>query len=166
MATKPSPSPTGSSYTVIPTTDTSIYGTCCTTARDFIILGGLDTDRYAVRWSAIGDPTDWPTPATDDARSKQSGTQSFPTRFGWVTGVSGNDFYFYVFQEDAITKATYVGGDVVWSFDTFEEGRGCLANGLLVAIDDAVFFRSQRGHHVIIDDQITDIGHGIVDDSY
>lgn len=166
MATKPSPSPTGGAYTVLPTTDTAIKGTCIATVRDFVVLGGLTTDRYSIRWSAITDPTDWPTPATDDARSKQSGSQSFPTRFGWVTGLAGQDFYFYIFQENAITKGTYVGGDVVFSFDTFEEGRGLIANGLLVSVDDAVFFRSDRGRHVLVNDQITDIGHGIVDDSY
>lgn len=165
MATKPSPPPTGGAYSVIPTTDTAIYGTCITTARDFVVLGGLNSDRYAIRWSALGDGTDWPTPATDDARSKQAGTQSFPTRFGWVTAVHGNDFYMYVFQESAITKGTYVGGDIVWSFDTFEESRGCVRQGLSIMIDDTVYFSSDRGKHALLNDQVVDIGYGILDDS-
>lgn len=166
MAQKPSPAPTGGAYSVIPTTDTAIYGTSITTARDFVVLGGLDSDRYSIRWSAIGDGTDWPTPGTDDARAKQSGSQSFPTRWGWVTAVHGNDFYMYVFQELAVSKATYVGGDIVWSFDTFEEGRGCVRQGLSVMVDDAVYFQSERGYHVLQNDQIVDIGYGAVDDSY
>jgi hypothetical protein len=138
----------------------------CTTARDFIVLGGIQSDRYAIRWCAIGDPTDWPTPATDDARSKQAGKQSFPEQFGYVTAVHGNDFYMYVFQENAISKGSYVGGDVVWSFDTFEEGRGCVRAGLSSRIDDAVYFVSDRGFHRLENDQIVDIGFGRVDDSY
>lgn len=164
----PSPPPTGGGggYVVIPTTDTSIYGLCVARVRDFVVLGGLDTDRYAIRWSAIGDPTDWPTPATDDARTKQSGSQSFPTEYGWVTAVAGNDFYGYVFMERAIAKMTYVGGDVVFTFDIFEEDRGCVRQGRIVQVDDKVFFQSNRGFHMIENDQIADIGYGIVDDSF
>ena len=159
---KISPSPTGGSYTVPITEDAH----CCATVRDFIVIGGLASDRYAIRWCAIGDPTDWPTPDTDDARSKQAGKQSFPTRHGYVTAVAGNDFYMYVFQERAITKGTYVGGDVVWSFDIFEEDRGCERAGMSVPVDDKVFFSSDRGYHMLENDQIVDIGYGIVDDSY
>jgi hypothetical protein len=143
-----------------------IDGSACATVRDFVVVGGLASDRYAVRWSAIGDITDWPIPATDDARSKQSGQEQFPSSFGWVTGIAGNDFYMYVFQEKAITKGTYVGGDVVFAFDTFEEGRGCIRAGRLVQVDDKVFFESDRGFHMLENDQILDIGYGKVDDSY
>ncbi len=159
---KPSDGPTGSNFTV-PITEGAL---CCAFVRDFVVIGGLVSDRYAVRWSAIGDPTDWPIPGTDDARSKQAGLQSFPTEFGWVTGIGGNDFYMYVFQERAITKGTYVGGDVVFSFDTFEEDRGCERHGKLVQIDDMYAFESDRGHHILQNDQIADIGYGKVDDSY
>lgn len=138
----------------------------CGTVRDFVVLGGLSTNPYAIQWCAIGDPTDWPTPATDDARSKQSGQQVFPNRFGYITGIAGNDFYGYVFQENAITKMTYVGGDTVFSFDTFEEGRGCASYNAFARVDDAIFFRSNVGRHVLQNDQIGDIGFGKVDGSY
>ena len=159
--TKPSPPPTGGNYTVA-----AEAALTCTFFRDFIVIGGITSDRYAIRWSAIGDATDWPIPATDDARSKQAGKQSFSTKFGWVTGLAGNDFYLYVFQERAITRGTYVGGDVVISFDTFEEDRGCKRHGLLEKIDDMVAFQSDRGRHLVQNDKILDIGYAKVDDSY
>jgi hypothetical protein len=162
--TKPTPPldpPVGSAYTV-PLTENAL---CCATVRDFIVIGGLDSDPYAIRWNALGDPTDWPIPNTDDARTKQAGQQSFQTRFGVVTGVAGNDFYMYVFQTHAISKGTYVGGDVVFSFDTFEEGRGCIRQGLIHTIDDMVVFESDRGRHILLNDQIQDIGFGITDDT-
>ena len=159
--TKASPSPTGGNYTVA-----AEAALCCATFRDFVVIGGLTSDRYAVRWSAIGDPTDWPTPATDDARSKQAGKQSFPTEFGWVTAIAGNDFYMYVFQERAITKGQYVGGDTVISFDIFEEDRGCVRAGRMAQVDDMVIFESERGRHLLQNDQIVDIGYGKTDDSY
>jgi hypothetical protein len=156
----------GGNYVVIPTTDTSIYGLCITQARDFVVLGGMDTDRYSIRWSALGDVTDWPVPATDDARSKQSGTQSFPTKYGWVTALAGDDFSMLVFQETAVHRATYVGGDIVWSFETIDESRGCVRQGRMAKADDLVFFQSKFGFHVAKGATITDIGYGIVDDTF
>ncbi len=156
----PSDSPTGSNYTVAGGAALS-----CATARDFVVLGGPANDRFAIQWCAIGDPTDWPVPGTDDARAKQAGKQTFPTKHGWVTGVAGNDFYMYIFQARAITKGTYVGGDVVWSFDTFEEDRGCVRQGMLATIDDMVVFSSDRGRHILQNDQIVDIGFGKTDDT-
>jgi hypothetical protein len=160
--TPPSDQPTGGAYTPI----FANAGTCVGTVRDFVVVGGLSSDRYGVQWCAIGDPTDWPTPGTDDARAKQAGSQTFPSKFGWVLGVAGNDFFMYVFQQNAITKGTYVGGDVVFSFDTFEEGRGLRTQGMMAEIDDLILFQSDRGYHALENDQIADIGHGIVDDSY
>jgi len=164
--TPPSDPPSGGGYTVLPTTDTAIYGLCIAQARDFVVLGGLDADRYSIRWSALGDETDWPTPASDDARSKQSGKQTFPTRYGYVTGIAGDDFSLLVFQEGAIHRATYVSGDVVWSFETIDESRGCVRQGRLVKADDIVIFQSKFGYHAIKDGNITDIGFGIVDDTF
>jgi len=137
----------------------------CTVVGQFVVLAPL-ASPYAVRWSAIGDPQDWPTPNTDDARSKQSGLQEFPNVFGVVTGIAGNDFFGYVFQEKAVTKMTYIGGDVVFSFDTFEEGRGCHTYNRYVSVDDSVFFESQYGYHKLTDGVIQDIGYGRVDDTY
>jgi len=135
-------------------------GLTCAPVRDFVVVGGLVGDRYSIQWNAIGDITDWPIPATDDARSKQAGKQTFPTEHGFVTAIAGNDFYAYVFQERAITKMTYVGGDIVFSFDTFEEDRGCRAQGLYAQIDDKVFFESDRGKHMVEHDQVSDISFG------
>jgi hypothetical protein len=167
--TEPSPPGGGaasSGVQIIPTPETAIWGICISQVRDFVVIGGMMYDRYSIQWNAIGDPTDWPVPNTDDARSKQSGKQAFPTQFGNVTAISSGDFYAYVFQERAVTKMTYVGGDIVFAFDTFEEDRGCRRQGRMCQIDDKIFFQSDRGYHVLENDQITDIGFGAVDDNY
>jgi len=163
--TKPLPPqdpPTGGAYTVPNLSDAHV----CAQVRDFVVVGGLASDSFAIQWCAIGDPTDWPIPGTDDARAKQAGSQSFPSRFGPVTGIAGNDFYMYVFQVLAVSKGTYVGGDVVFSFDSFEEGRGVIRHGMMAQIDDMVIFESTVGRHILINDEITDIGYGLTDDSY
>jgi hypothetical protein len=144
----------------------AVTGQCIGRINQFVVLGAISSDRYAIRWNAIGDVTDWPTAGTDDARSKQSGEQSFPPEFGYVTGIAGNDFYGYIFQERGITRASYVGGNVVFAFDQFEEDRGCVRVGRMVQIDDKVFFESDRGYHLLENDQIADIGYGKVDDNF
>lgn len=159
--TKISPSFSNQPYLVAGPT-----GRCCGVINQFVMVGGLMSDPYSVQWCAIGDPTNWPTPNTDAARAVQAGTQRFPTRFGYVTGVSNGDFFGYVFQERGVTKVTYVGGDVQFAFDTFEEDRGCERPGNHIQIDDMVFFKSDRGYHLLQNDQIADIGYGKVDGTY
>lgn len=163
MASKVSTPYSASTYTV--PTDIP-QGRCVGRINNFIVIGSLTTNRYAVQWCAVGDPSDWPAPATDDARSKQSGLQSFPPQYGPVTAIGSGDFFGYVFQERGITKAQYVGGDVVFSFDTFEEDRGCVRAGRMEQVDDKHFFESDKGFHMLEHDQIADIGYGIVDDSF
>ncbi len=141
----------------------------CANVGQFVMVGSMGEvvkDRCAVQWSAIGDPTDWPTPSTDDARAKQSGRQYLSPEFGEVTAIGGDDFFAYVFQQTGITKATYVGGDVVFAFDAFEESRGCYLPNRMTRIDDMFFFESKTGRHMLQGDQITDIGYGVVDDTY
>ncbi|MEM6817207.1 MAG: hypothetical protein AAF578_00315 [Pseudomonadota bacterium] len=138
-------------------------GRVCGLINQFVFVGHLETpdDPFSVQWCAIGDPTNWPTPNTDAARAVQAGTQRFPLEFGFVTAIASNDFFGYIFQQRGITKATYVGGDVVFAFDTFEEERGSV--GPVLQIDDMVFFESERGFHMLQNDQIIDIGFGKVD---
>jgi hypothetical protein len=99
-------------------------GATCARVRDHIVIGNLTTDPYAVRWSAINNPGDWPTPETADALAKESGQQSLPTHLGKVTKVVGGQKFGLVFQQRGITRMTYVGGNVVYEFDTYEQGIG------------------------------------------
>ena len=55
---------------------------------------------------------------------------------------------------------------MVFAFDTFEESRGCIRHGRRVTFDDKIFFQSNKGFHMLENDQISDIGFGVVDDSY
>ena len=156
-----------STWTTLPN---SAVGIVCGVINQFAFVGNEGTvnpSRSAtVRWSALGDATDWPTPNTDDARAKQAGEQTLNPNFGAVNAIAGNDFFGYILQKTAITKCTYVGGDVVFTFDTFEEARGCAFPERMVQVDDIVFFESEYHRHMMIDGQIRDIGYGKVDDTY
>ena len=163
MASKISSGYTGATYT-IPTG--MPIGRCVGRINNFIVVGALTSNRQAVQWCDIGDPSTWSTPGTDAARAAQAGLQSHPPEYGPVTAIGSGDFFGYVFQERAITKVQYVGGDVVFAFNTFEEDRGCVRAGRMEQVDDKYFFESDRGFHMLEQDIITDIGYGIVDDTY
>ena len=132
------------------------------------LVGGANGLPYSagVQWSAIGDATVWPIPETDDARSKQAGYEQLPPRLGEVTHIAGDDFFGYVFQQEGITKFTYVGGDVVFQVDTFEESRGAYSFNHVVRVDNVHFFESKYGRHALSGGQIVDIGEGEVNDTY
>lgn len=156
----------GSTWTDLPN---GASGIICGKINNFAMVGNDGTGNpgnFTVRWSAIGDATSWPTPNTDAARAVQSGSEVLDGENGEVTAIAGGDFYGYIFQKNAITKATYVGGDIVFSFDDFEENRGCGFYNRIVKVNDAVFFESDNGRHVVENDQVFDIGYGIVDDAY
>lgn len=140
-------------------------GIVCGTVGNFMVVSEYN-DPGAVRWCAIGDPTDWPTPNTNDARSKQAGREHLNPKLGVVTGIAGNDFFGYVFQEWGITKMTYVGGDIVFTFDTFSEGVGCYRYNRFAQVQDLVAFESQFGYHLLKDGQVANIGEGLVDTTY
>jgi hypothetical protein len=96
--------------------------------REHVVLGNLvGVDRYAVQWGAIGDHEDWPTPGSADARAKQAGRQSLPQDLGVVQAVMGGEKIGIIGQEYGLTRMTYVGGSVVYEFDTFARDTGWAA---------------------------------------
>jgi len=154
-----------------PTIGSPVYSS---NAPDGVVTGvigrfmfiSLAADEYSVQWSAIDDITSWPTPATDAARAVQSGKETLSSEYGKVTGITGNDFFGYVFQQKAVTKLTYVGGDIVFQIQPFEFVRGCVDYNRFFKVEGTVFYESEFGYHALSADQITDIGFGKVDDSY
>jgi hypothetical protein len=151
---------TGNGTTGMP--DPTVMGTI----GQFGVVGLAGTavnNAFSVQWSAQGDLEDWPIPGTTDARTKQAGIQIMSAEYGKVTGIAGNDFFGYIFQQRAITKMTYIGGDVAFHFDTFEYGRGCIDYNRFVQAEGAIYYQSEHGYHALKADQIVDIGFKKVD---
>jgi hypothetical protein len=140
-------------------------GVVCGRIGQFILLSLL-SDEYVVRWHDIGDVTTWSTPNTDAARAAQAGQETLSSEYGKVTAITGNDFFGFVFQQTAITKFTYVGGDVVFRIVPFETSRGCIDYNRIARVDDTIFFQSEIGYHALNGDDVLDIGLGVVDDSH
>lgn len=132
----------------------------------FVMFGDLDDGSqipYAVQWSAIDDFTDWPIPDTADARAKQSGRQILNSEHGAVTAISRGQFFNIIFQKRGITRATYIGGDKVFQFETFEQNRGCWAPQSMIQVGGVCYFLAHDGWFMTDGQTIAPVGDGKVD---
>src|SRR5690606_4805944 len=124
-------------------------------------LGDIDNGTaypYAVQWSAIDNPTDWPTPGTSQARTVQAGFQYLDSSHGAVTGITNGQFSGLIFQKTGITRAQYIGGDLVFQFNTFEFTRGLWAPRSLIQIGQVAYFIAADGFYATDGQTVTPIG--------
>jgi hypothetical protein len=127
------------------------HGSVLGRINEFLITGNIEAAPnsypHLVAWSSIANPTDWPTPGSDSALASQSGEQFLHSEHGAVTGIYGGDQWGIITQQNAITRVTYVGGSVVFQFDTLDDGIGMdLRNGG-VMIGGKLYFASSRGFY-------------------
>lgn len=139
--------------------------------NDFVILGDTtDATNGAVparvQWCAIGDATDWPIMGTADARSKQSSEQFLDAGFGAVTAIANGQFYGQVFQERAVTRFTYQGGDTVFQVQRIEESSGCWAPQSMIQIGSRAYFLASDGFYVSDGQTVAGIGNGKIDKTF
>lgn len=110
--------------------------------REYLVLGGLASDRNAVQWSDIGNPEAWPLGI---ANGHDGDIQIFPDG-GSVTAVVGGEFGL-VLQERAVRRLDVSGGAGVLSFSLLEENRGCVSPSAAVRAGPRVFFVDRDGFH-------------------
>lgn len=136
--------------------------------RDFIFCGDINdpTDGqvpHRVRWNAIDDPLNWPLPGSASAIATQADEQDLRAENGAVRAVFGSDAGI-IFQERAITRATYVGAPLVFRFDLMDSSRGLRARNAAVQVGRIVFFLALDGFFVTDGSgDSTPIGNGKVD---
>lgn len=112
----------------------------------FAMLGNLGPGGESwVQWSSIDDPTDWPTLGSATAVARQSGLQELPQELGRVNGIFGGDQVAILMQDGGISRAQYVGGDVVFQFDTISKSHGAAYGRGSIQINGLVYFISNRG---------------------
>lgn len=114
---------------------------------DNIYAGYTQEAPYRCAWSAIGDPTNWPIPLTNAAIAAQSGINDLQSNLGPVMLIAGYPLYGLVFQRFGITRASYIGGDVVFSWATYEFKKGLVAHGAFVQVGQYVFFLADDGFY-------------------
>jgi hypothetical protein len=112
---------------------------------DKIYADYIQAAPYRCAWSAIGDPTNWPTPFTNNAIAVQSGINDLDPERGPVMFVAGYPQYALVFQRTGITRASYIGGQVVWSWQPYEYKRGVIAHGAAIKVGATVYFLADDG---------------------
>lgn len=128
--------------------------------NQFLMVGDLTVGPfpYRVQWSAIGDPTNYPTPLTDAAIAAQSSNEDLNQDFGPVMFIAGGPQFGVIFQRLGITRASYVGGDVVFQFAPYDRKRGLIARGAAVQMGDSIYYISDDGFHATDGSQIVNIG--------
>lgn len=134
--------------------------------RDFVVLGdvtdGNGNHPYRVQWSGLANATKWPAPLTQDARAYQSGYQDCYSDYGKVQYVAQGEEFGMVFQERGIVRMSYVGGDAVFSFFTFERKRGLVARKAAGQHGETVYFLSGDGFYATNGQEVRPIGYGVV----
>lgn len=129
------------------------------TVRDFFVCGNVyESGDYPtrVRWSALGDPTNWTISTTT-----QSDYQDL-YEGGEVRAVVGGE-YGTVFLEDAIYRMTYVGAPIIFQFDQIASNRGLAARDAFASSGGTIFFLDRDGFYALTAQGIEPIGANKVD---
>lgn len=146
-------------------------GRCVGVVRDFIVLGytsgysypdGSTGSNLRVHWSAIANPTNWPTPDTTAAWAAQSGSQDCYAEYGDVMFIAEGEEVGMIFQQRGIVRMQYVGGNTVFEFYTFERNRGLLARAAAVQGGKTVYFLAADGFYSTDGSSVLPIGFGRV----
>lgn len=135
--------------------------------RNFVVCGDIndpvDGEKpWRIRWSSIDNPESWPLAGTATAYANQSDEQDLKAEDGAVQAIVGFD-YGLIFQENAITRMTYVGSPLVFQMDKIDN-RGAMSPDSVVAVGRSCYFISRDG--IFRTDgaaESTPIGHGKVD---
>jgi hypothetical protein len=141
--------------------------------RDWLVAGNTVDGAFGpqpqrVWWSAIDDPTNWPTPGTSGAAAVQSDYQDLVGDAGWVQGIVGNlgTADGAVFQERAIVRMSYVGPPAIFSFATAEGARGTPAPGSIAQLGAVVYYLGEDGFYAFDGSSSRPIGANKIDRTF
>lgn len=141
--------------------------------RDFVVAGNISgrganaaaigTAEDGVQWCAIDDPTSWPAVGTSAANGVQSDWQPLAGNGGQCTSVVGGADYGIVFQERAIWRMDYEGGDTFFRFTPIDENRGCWIHKAAIRVGSVTYFPAEDGFFATDGMQTVAIGNEVVD---
>ena len=142
-----------------------------TVAENFLMGGDifsstLGVARDAVAWSGLGDGYQWPDPTTDLATQVLSGEQKLEGDGGIVQSVVSGSEVVGIFQENAIHRADFVGGDVVWRFQRMIRDHGVAIKGAAIEVERGVLFIASDGFRLFNYTTSTNIGKERVNDFF
>lgn len=152
---------------------TSLKGKYITTIKDFVAFlnttdatFGQNTQR--VWWSAIDDPTYFPTPGSQEAANFQSDYQDVAGDHGHGMGIVGNlgTADGGVFFERAVQRMIYIGLPDIFAFQPVQGGRGLIAAGALIAYGNIAYGISEEGFFGFDGTNLAPIGKGKIDEFF
>lgn len=141
--------------------------------KDFVVAGNIigrgdnaspiGTAEDGVQWCALDDPTSWPEVGTAAAKAVQSDWQPLAGAGGQVTDIVGGSDYGLVFQERAIWRMDYEGGDTFFRFTPIDENRGCWIHKAAIRVGGITYFPAEDGFMATDGLQTVPIGNERVD---
>jgi hypothetical protein len=144
-----------------------------TTAKNFLIAANTNDPiggnaPWRVWWSALGDPTNWPTPGTVAAATVQSDYNDTVGEGGMITGIVGNlgTADAAIFFQHAVWRMIYVGPPAVFNFVPAEGVRGTDAPGSIAQLGSVVFYLGEDGFYMFDGTQSVPIGAEKVDRTF
>ncbi|HSN18277.1 MAG TPA: hypothetical protein VLV87_08695 [Gammaproteobacteria bacterium] len=140
------------------------------TVNQFLMLGNTDDGVNGavpnrVQWCGLAMPTRWDF-GTLAAQQAQAGEQYLSAVYGLVTHIADGYAYGLIFQQRGITRAYYVGGDAIFNFDTYEKQRGAYYPNSPIQLGNLVYFVAEDGFCMTDGQQVVQIGHGKVDNTF
>ncbi len=132
----------------------------CAKVREFLVLGATSESSVEyynrVRWSAFDDYDAW------TAGTNQSDFQDLPSS-GQVRRIVGGEMGI-IFQEDAVTRMTYIGTPTVFQFDLIEGAAGTPAGLSVVEDGTNIYYLGFDGFYNLKDGSVSvPIGRGKID---
>lgn len=132
--------------------------------RDFLMAGNItagdQTGSFVVQWSGLAAPATWDVPNTQQSRADQSGAQTMYSQYGQIQFIAQGEEQGLIFQDRGISRLQYIGGDVVFSFYTYERKRGLLTRRAAAQLGNTVFYLSADGFYSTDGSTVNPIGYG------
>lgn len=104
----------------------------------------------AFRSPTLGDPTSWPDPTDPNsgAVAAQAALSPIEGDGGRIQAVISGAEVGAIFQENAVNRIEYVGGDVIFQVDSVKKAKGLIAPRAAVAFERNVLYLAEDGWQV------------------
>lgn len=133
--------------------------------RDFCMVAYTNdatsgTRPQRVWWSALNDPTNWPTPGTATASAVQSNYVDTPGDIGPITGLVENvgPTDAVLFFQGGVFRIMYQGPPDVFSILPARGVKGCIAPGSIVNTELGVFYLGPDDFYLFDGVNVTPLG--------
>lgn len=163
-----------SNFTLLALSGTAPPASVVGIVNRFVVVGDLQDaatvtstqNANSIAWSAIDQPTNWPTPNSATAIATQSGEQELFVGYGAVRAIHGGDQFAIILQQNAVTRMTYVGPPVVFQFDVIDTVHGSYFPRGSIQVGKIVYFVSREGFFRTDGVTVEPIGDGKVNEFF